>query len=71
MSDNKTEIKKVIFMPGCFDDFEGNQEELDEMMKEIEKLALSGELLHLSEEISDDIEEIIATKTENTDNTRH
>jgi len=26
---------KVIFEPGCFDDFEGTQEELDELVAEI------------------------------------
>lgn len=35
---------KIEFAPGCFDGFEGTQEELDEMMKEIMRLAESGEL---------------------------
>lgn len=26
---------KVVFAPGCFDSFEGSQEELDELMSEI------------------------------------
>lgn len=39
--DNKL---KVVFMPGCFDDFEGSQEELDELISEINRLAESGEL---------------------------
>ncbi len=29
-------IEKVEFAPGCFDDFEGTQEELDALVKEIE-----------------------------------
>lgn len=29
-------IEKVEFAPGCFDDFEGSQEELDELVKAIE-----------------------------------
>jgi len=28
---------KIVFAPGCFDKFEGTQEELDELMVEIEK----------------------------------
>ena len=28
---------KLVFAPGCFDKFEGTQEELDELMVEIEK----------------------------------
>jgi len=39
--DNKL---KVVFMPGCFDDFEGSQEELDGLVAEINRLAESGEL---------------------------
>lgn len=41
-----TENKKpeVVFMPGCFDDFDGTQEELDELIETIKKMANSGEL---------------------------
>lgn len=28
---------KLVFAPGCFDNFEGTQEELDELVKEIEQ----------------------------------
>lgn len=35
---------KVEFAPGCFDHFEGTQEELDEMIAEIMRMAESGEL---------------------------
>ena len=28
---------KLVFAPGCFDNFEGTQEELDELIKEIEQ----------------------------------
>ena len=34
----------VDFAPGCFDDFEGSQEELDRLIAEITKLAESGQL---------------------------
>lgn len=29
---------KVVFAPGCFDSFEGTQEELDQMVNEIQDL---------------------------------
>lgn len=32
-------------MPGCFDSFEGTQEELDELVAEIHRMVDSGELL--------------------------
>ncbi len=41
-------------MPGCFDSFEGTQEELDELIKEIQHLADSGLLLENSESIDED-----------------
>lgn len=34
----------VEFAPGCFDNFEGTQEELDEFIAEIQRMADSGEL---------------------------
>ena len=35
---------QVVFAPGCFDTFEGTQEELDELMAEIGRLITTGEL---------------------------
>jgi hypothetical protein len=42
MSDKKT--PKVIFEPGCFDNFEGTQDELNELVAAIIRMAESGEL---------------------------
>lgn len=57
---------KVKFMPGCFDDFEGTQEELDELINEITTLAQSGKLEEMTTPIDlDDVEEYIEF-TENT-----
>ena len=42
-----TKEKKALtleFAPGCFDSFEGTQEELDEMVAEIHRMFESGEL---------------------------
>ena len=44
----------IIFAPGCFDNFEGTQEELDELMAEIIKSFESGELLEQSTPVSVD-----------------
>ena len=35
---------EVEFAPGCFDAFEGTQEELDALIQEIQRMAESGEL---------------------------
>lgn len=35
---------KVVFAPGCFDTFEGAQEELDELIADIRQQFQSGEL---------------------------
>ena len=42
-----TEEKKITveFAPGAFDSFEGTQEELEELIAEITRMAQSGELM--------------------------
>lgn len=40
---NKKQMK-IEFAPGCFDGFEGTQEELDAFVAEIQRMADSGEL---------------------------
>ena len=57
MKDKKT--PKVIFEPGCFDSFEGTQEELEELMAEIIRMAESGELEENARPIDLDNEEDI------------
>ena len=50
---------KVIFDPGCFDNFEGTQAELDEFVKQIQEFAELGLLFENSVELTDeDIEEL-------------
>ena len=44
MSDEKKIKTELVFMPGCFDDFEGTQEELNEMVAEIQRMVDSGEI---------------------------
>jgi hypothetical protein len=49
--------KKIEFAPGCFDDFEGTQEEMAEIIAHLTQLAESGELELMSEPV--DIDELI------------
>lgn len=47
------DFKELIFLPGCFDDFEGTQEELDAFIAEITRLFTSGDYKELSVPIED------------------
>lgn len=42
MSDQQE--RKIVFAPGCFDDFEGTQEELDAFMAEVVTMLQSAEV---------------------------
>ena len=53
---------KVVFVPGCFDEFDGTQEELDELVIEIQRMFESGELEANSREV--DIDGIIEEEPE-------
>lgn len=61
MSDNEDKKPiEVLFAPGCFDNFEGTQEELDELIRQIKDMAESGTLFDNSTPmILDDIEDLI------------
>lgn len=60
---------KIIFAPGCFDNFEGSQEELDKLVKEIYQLAESGELFdELFEMDSEELQEFLETAEINIQN---
>lgn len=48
---------KIEFAPGCFDSFDGTQEELDALITEIKQLIDSGELFEKSQPL--DIDELI------------
>jgi hypothetical protein len=64
MTEQKKPIK-IEFAPGAFDNFDGTQEELDELMAEITQLAESGELFERSNPINiddlddDELEELV------------
>lgn len=48
---------KITFAPGCFDNFEGTQEELDELIAEIHRGFESGEFLTKSKPL--DVDELM------------
>lgn len=56
MTDEK-KTPEIVFAPGCFDSFEGSQEELNELMIEIQRMAESGELFEQATEL--DFEELL------------
>ena len=53
---------KLVFAPGCFDNFEGSQEELDSLVKEIEQAFENGDLENGSNIV--EIEELTETLSE-------
>ena len=53
MTDEKKPMK-IEFAPGCFDQFDGTQEELDEMVAEIQRMFDSGEFEENSRLLTDD-----------------
>ena len=52
MTDNKE--LKVEFAPGAFDQFEGTQEELDELIAEIHQMFENGEALEHSQVLTEE-----------------
>ena len=45
---------KVEFAPGCFDDFDGTEEELQELVAWVRQIAADGSILEMSELLSDE-----------------
>ena len=73
--DNGKKSMKIVFAEGCFDDFEGTQEELDELVAQLTEMAESGELLEKAvpvdefPEIEDEVLDLLPLLT--TGNVRH
>ena len=59
MTDKKLEI---VFAPGAFDNFEGTQEELDELVAGIKQMMEDGTLFENSEEVSPEEAEMVWQK---------
>ncbi len=74
-NDGEKKPMKIVFAEGCFDDFDGTQEELDELVAQLTAMAESGELLEQSlpvadfEDVDDEVLELLPMLT--TGNTRH
>jgi hypothetical protein len=45
---------QLEFAPGCFDDFEGTQEELDQLVAEIQRIFASGEFAERTQPVTED-----------------
>lgn len=56
MTDKKK--MEIVFAPGCFDQFDGTQEELDELMTKIQEMADSGELQEMAIPLSEALDEL-------------
>ena len=52
---------ELVFAPGCFDNFEGTQEELDELVKEITETFSNSDALENAKPIS--IEDLVESLT--------
>jgi Mg/Co/Ni transporter MgtE len=57
MTDKENKKMEIVFAPGCFDSFEGTQEELDELIAQIQKMAETGELFEKSNPI--DVDQLV------------
>ncbi len=62
MTDKKT--PEIIFAPGCFDNFEGTQEELDQLMKQIQDMFESGEAQVQAISLNDLLDELTEEELE-------
>lgn len=70
---------KIVFAPGCFDNLDMTQEEMDELLAEINRMVDSGEMLENAvpvseldlDELPDDVIEWIEDDTFSPKNTRH
>jgi hypothetical protein len=65
-----TKITKVEFAEGCFDEFEGTQEELAEFVAEIQNKALNGTLFEGARELSPEEVEQLGLQLETKKETR-
>ena len=53
---------KIVFMEGCFDDFEGTQDELNELIADLNKQLQDGSLLLNAEPLSEEDEQALIEK---------
>lgn len=53
MSEDKKKLE-VVFAPGCFDGFDGTQEELDALIAEINEMVETGEIFDKAQMLDED-----------------
>ena len=56
---DESDSVQIAFAPGAFDNFEGTQQELDELVTELHRMARSGELTNNSKAV--DLDELLET----------
>jgi hypothetical protein len=54
ITEEKFQDMELEFAPGCFDDFEGTQEELDELVEHIKQGFRSGKFVEESRPLTDE-----------------
>ena len=52
--DSEPKPMELEFAPGCFDEFDGTQEELDEFIAELQRMFNSGEFAKQSRPVTED-----------------
>ena len=57
MTDKKP--PEIVFAPGCFDNFDGTQEELQELIAHIHQMASDGTMFENSVQLTDEEEEAV------------
>ena len=50
-----SEPMQLEFAPGCFDEFEGTQEELDDLIAELQRLVATGEFAKQSRPVTEEL----------------
>jgi hypothetical protein len=56
---------EIVFAEGCFDDFDGTQEELDEMIAHIRELVDTGKLEEEAVLLTDEEAEVVLQNMDN------
>ena len=61
-----TKTPEIIFAPGCFDNFDGTQEELDEMIAVFKAMVEDGTVMDNLEELTEEETDFYLNKIGNT-----
>jgi hypothetical protein len=64
ITETEMQEMQLEFAPGCFDDFEGTQEELDELVEHIKQAFCSGKFAEESRPLTDEEFESLSKTTQ-------